>query len=95
SNGLIEGVEEEGLNLANLYIPGLSRHYIKKLLHAGYNNKQCLKELSIEELAKVLPQKLARWIRVLSGLNLLFFYFLHYILDTRYYILCIQFFLLI
>ena len=34
SNRLIEGVEEEGLNLANLYIPGLSRHYIKKLLHA-------------------------------------------------------------
>ncbi|GAG63991.1 unnamed protein product [marine sediment metagenome] len=67
SNGLIEGVEEEGLNLANLYIPGLSRHYIKKLLHAGYNNKQCLKELSIEELAKVLPQKLA-W-RIKKGMN--------------------------
>ncbi|GAH16310.1 unnamed protein product [marine sediment metagenome] len=67
SNGLIEGVEEEGLNLANLYIPGLSRHYIKKLLHAGYNNKQCLKELSIEELAKVLPQKLA-W-RIKKGMK--------------------------
>lgn len=67
SNRLIEGVEEEGLNLANLYIPGLSRHYIEKLLQAGYNNKHCLKELSIEELVKLLPQKLA-W-RIKKGIN--------------------------
>jgi len=46
SNRLIEGVEEEGLNLANLYVPGLSRYHTKKLLQAGYYNKQCLKELS-------------------------------------------------
>lgn len=38
SNRLIEGVEEKGLNLANLYIPGLSRNYIRRLVEAGYNN---------------------------------------------------------
>jgi len=63
SNRLIEGVEEEGLDLANLYIPGLSRYYIKKLLQAGYNNKQCLQELSEEELSKILPDMLAKRIK--------------------------------
>jgi len=67
SERLIDGVEEEGLNLSLLHIPGLSRYYIKKLLHAGYNNGQCLKELSEEELAKVLSQKLAR--RIKKGIN--------------------------
>ncbi|MBA7598858.1 hypothetical protein ES703_05883 [subsurface metagenome] len=63
SNRLIEGVEEEGLNLANLYIPGLSRHYIKQLLHAGYNNRQCLKELSEEDLSKIIPKRLTQRIK--------------------------------
>jgi replicative superfamily II helicase len=67
SERLIDGVEEYGLNLSQLHIPGLSRYYIKKLLHAGYNNGQCLKELSEEELAKVLSQKLAR--RIKKGIN--------------------------
>lgn len=43
SNRLIEGVEEEGLNLTNLYIPGLSRHYIRRLVEAGYNNASAWK----------------------------------------------------
>jgi helicase len=63
SNRLIEGVREEGLNLANLYIPGLSRYHITKLLHAGYNNSQCLKELSEEDLSKILPDMLAKRIK--------------------------------
>lgn len=63
SNRLIEGVREEGLNLANLYIPGLSRYHIKKLLQAGYNNSQCLKELSEEDLSKILPDMLTKRIK--------------------------------
>jgi len=58
SNRLIEGVEEEGLNLANLYIPGLSRYYIRRLVGAGYGDEECLKEAREEELAKVLPKRL-------------------------------------
>jgi len=63
SNRLIEGIEEEGLNLVKLYIPGLSRYYIRKLLGAGYNNKQCLKELSEENLSKIIPERLVKRIK--------------------------------
>ena len=55
---MIDGVEEDGLNLSLLHIPGLSRCYIRILMGAGYNNGKCLKEASEEELNKVLPKKL-------------------------------------
>jgi len=35
SERLIEDIEEEGLNLARLYIPGLSRHYIRMISGGG------------------------------------------------------------
>jgi helicase len=63
SNRLIEGVKEEGLNLANLYIPGLSRYHIRRLVGAGYNNKRCLEKLSEEDLSKILPDILAKRIK--------------------------------
>ena len=58
SKRLIEGVEEEGLNLIRLYIPGLNRYYINKLLEEGHKDENCLKELSEEQLSKVLPKRL-------------------------------------
>ena len=63
SERLIEGIEEEGLNLARLYIPGLSRHYIRRLVGAGYNNGKYLKEASDEELNKILPRRLVNRIQ--------------------------------
>ncbi|MHC2995428.1 MAG: DEAD/DEAH box helicase [Candidatus Atribacteria bacterium] len=63
SNRLIEGVEEEGLNLARLYIPGLSRYYIKRLVGAGYSNKKSLKEVAEDELGKLLPKRLVQRIQ--------------------------------
>jgi len=63
SNQLIEGVTNEGLELANLSIPGLSRYYIQKLLQSGYTNKQHLQELSLENLSKILPDMLAKRIK--------------------------------
>ena len=63
SNRLIEGVEEEGLNLANLYIPGLGRSYIGGLVEACYYDEEFLKEASEGELAKVVPERLARRIK--------------------------------
>jgi len=63
SERLIEGVEEEGLGLARLYIPGLSRYYIRRLVRAGYNNGKCLKEASEEELNKILPRRLVNRIQ--------------------------------
>jgi len=63
SERLIEGMEEEGLNLARLYIPRLSRYYIKRLVRAGYTDEKCLGEVREEELAKVLPKRLVKRIR--------------------------------
>lgn len=63
SNRLIEGVREEGLNLANLYIPGLSRTYIKVLLRESYNDWECLQRLSQEDLSKILPDMLVKRIK--------------------------------
>ena len=59
SERLAWGVEEEGLGLARLHIPGLGRTYIRALLREGYNNRKCLEELDKEELAKVVPERLA------------------------------------
>jgi helicase len=59
SERLAWGVEEGGLGLARLHIPGLSRSYISALMREGYDNEKCLKELSEEELVKVLPKILA------------------------------------
>jgi helicase len=53
------GIEEEGLKLARLHIPGLSRSYIKVLLREGYEDMKCLEQLSVEELSKIIPKRLA------------------------------------
>jgi helicase len=63
SKRLIEGIKEEGLNLARLYIPGLSRYYIRKLVKEGYNEERCLEEVTEEELGRVLPKRLVQRIK--------------------------------
>jgi helicase len=60
---MVEGVEEEGLALARLYIPGLSRYYIGKLVREGYNEERCLEEVTEEELGRVLPERLVKRIK--------------------------------
>jgi len=60
SNRLVEGVQEEGLNLTLLYIPGLSRHYIRKLVEAGYRDESSLRDASGGELDKLLPKRLVQ-----------------------------------
>jgi len=63
SKRLIEGIKEEGLNLARLHIPGLSRYYIGKLVREGYNEERCLEEVTEEELGRVLPERLVKRIK--------------------------------
>ena len=63
SERMVEGVEEEGLALARLYIPGLSRYYIGKLVREGYNDERCLEEVTEEELGRVLPERLVKRIK--------------------------------
>jgi helicase len=49
SNRLVEGVQEEGINLALLYIPGLSRYHIRRLVGAGYRDENSLRDAMKEE----------------------------------------------
>jgi len=63
SNRLVEGVQEEGINLALLYIPGLSRHYIGRLEEAGYRDENSLRDASGGELGQLLPKRLVQRIQ--------------------------------
>jgi len=63
SNRLVEGVQEEGLNLTLLYIPGLSRYYIRRLVEAGYKDENSLREASEVELGQLLPERLVQRIQ--------------------------------
>ncbi|GAI11860.1 unnamed protein product, partial [marine sediment metagenome] len=63
SNRLGEGVQEEGINLALLYIPGLSRYYIRRLVEAGYRDENSLRDASEVELGKLLPKRLVQRIQ--------------------------------
>ena len=63
SNRLVEGVQEEGVNLALLYIPGLSRYHIRRLVEAGYGDEKSLRDASEVELGKLLPKRLVQRIQ--------------------------------
>ena len=67
SNRLAGGVQEEGVNLALLYIPGLSRYHIVKLVRAGYEDVNSLGGASEVELGKLLPKRLV--IRIQEKIN--------------------------
>jgi len=60
SNRLVEGVQEEGVNLALLYIPDLSRYHIRRLVEAGYGDENSLRDASEGELDKLLPKRLVQ-----------------------------------
>ncbi len=55
---LITGVEPDGLALAQLEIPDLTRGYIQRLVREGYDNEQCLRELDEKQLSLILPNPL-------------------------------------
>lgn len=63
SERLVEGVEEEGLSLAQWHIPGLTRSYIERLVKEGYVDEDCLEEVGEKELGEVLPGRLVRRIQ--------------------------------
>lgn len=60
---LIYGVGSEGISLARLNIPNLTRYYINKLAREGYNSEQCLRELSDNQLKQFLPDLLVQEIK--------------------------------
>jgi len=63
SERLAWGVEEKGLGLARLHVPGLGRGYVRALLREGYDDRKCLEQLGEEELGKVVPERLAERIK--------------------------------
>lgn len=63
SNRLVEGVRKEGVNLALLYIPGLSRYYIRRLVGAGYGDENSLRDVSGGDLSKLIPKRLVQRIQ--------------------------------
>ncbi|MCG2820621.1 MAG: hypothetical protein L6371_01870, partial [Candidatus Atribacteria bacterium] len=63
SERLVEGMEEEGLSLARLHIPGLTRSYIERLVKEGYGDEGCLKEVGEKGLGEVLPGRLVKRIQ--------------------------------
>ena len=62
------GVEEEGLELAQLHIHGLTRKDIRVLVREGFTNEEGLRQLSEEKLKHLLPEKLIK--RIKQKLNL-------------------------
>ncbi len=60
SERLVTGIEPEGLALAQLEIPGLTRGYIQRLVQEGFDNEQCLRELEAKQLSPFLPKALVQ-----------------------------------
>ncbi|MBA7544695.1 hypothetical protein ES705_37056 [subsurface metagenome] len=67
SKRLVEGVQEEGLNLALLYIPGLSRYHIRRLVRAGHGDENSLRDVSGGDLGKSIPRRLVQ--RILESVK--------------------------
>jgi len=63
SKRLVEGVQKEGLNLALLYIPGLSRYHIGRLIEEGYRDDDSLRDANEDELGQLLPRRLVQRIQ--------------------------------
>jgi len=53
------GVDQGGLKLAKLSVPGLGRDYIWNLVNSGFSNLNKIKEAKIEELEKFIPIRVA------------------------------------
>ena len=63
SNRLVGGVQEKGINLALLHIPGLSRYHIRRLVGAGYRDENSLRDANGGELGKLIPKRLVQRIQ--------------------------------
>ena len=61
------GVNQEGIELAQLRIPGLGRDYIWGLVSKGLGKIEALKKTELESLEKVLPSSLAK--KLMNTLN--------------------------
>jgi len=54
------GVDDEGIKLARLRVPGLGRDHIWRLVKEGFCSLRKIKEAKLEELERVLPHQVAQ-----------------------------------
>jgi helicase len=54
------GTDDLGIKFARLRIPGLGRDYIWALVRKGYCSLKSIREAKIEDLAKIIPEKVAQ-----------------------------------
>ncbi len=59
SKMVLYGVDERGIELAALYVPGLTRKMIMQLADAGYTQEEHVLEAELEELARIIPRDAA------------------------------------
>ena len=57
SKRLVDGVEEEGVSLSMMHIPGLSRYYIRRLVGAGYGGVKNMRYASEVEFSSKNSEK--------------------------------------
>jgi helicase len=53
------GVDESGIQLARLRVPGLGRDYIWRLVKSGFSNPKKIRETKIEKLEQIIPRPVA------------------------------------
>jgi len=54
------GVDEAGIGLARLRVPGLGRDYVWRLVRGGFGSLARIKESKLEALQALVPEKVAR-----------------------------------
>jgi helicase len=54
------GTDDLGIKFARLRIPGLGRDYVWALVQKGYCSLKSIREARIEDLAKIIPETIAR-----------------------------------
>jgi hypothetical protein len=54
------GVDQGGIQLARLRVPGLGRDYVWRLVKAGFCSLKKVREAKLEELERVIPREVAR-----------------------------------
>ncbi len=59
SKMVLYGVDERAVELAALYVPGLTRAMLMRLADAGYSREEHVLEAELEELMRVLPREIA------------------------------------
>ena len=59
SKMVLYGVDERGIELASLHVPGLTRAMIMSLAEAGYTKEEHVLDTELEELIRVIPREIA------------------------------------